>query len=290
MQDYQIITDSTADSNKEMMAGLPEVKVVPMQIQIGGREYTYGQDGEITAEEFYRIQREGNFAHTSSINPFTYTSYFESCLQAGKDVLYLGLSSALSGTVQSAQTCAEELMSRYPGRRIVCIDTLCASVGEGFLVREAARMQAQGLTMDELVAWVMEHRLQVCHWFTVDIFDHLKHGGRVNAATAMVGTLLKVKPLLHVDENGGLTVMGKPRGRKQAIAAQMKKMEQDWQPEMGKLVVVGHGSNPEGAEKLRQAVEAHFPEAEIHIADIGPVIGAHTGPGMLALIFWGTTR
>ena len=290
MREYQIITDSTADLSREMMTGLPKVEIIPMQLEIGGQSYIYGEDGDITAEEFYQIQREGNYAHTSAINPSTYFNYFEPYLRAGKDVLYLGFSSGLSSTIQSAQICAEELRSQYTEQRIVCIDTLCASAGEGFLVREAARMQAQGLTMDEMIDWVIEHRLQVCHWFTVDIFDHLKHGGRVGSSAAAMGSVFQIKPLLHVDSNGELKIVGKPRGRKLAIAAKIGKMQQGWTPEMGRLVVVGHGANPEGAEMLCEEVKAHFPQTEIYPVDIGPVIGTHTGPGMLALIYWGTNR
>ena len=166
----------------------------------------------------------------------------------------------------------------------------CAAVGEAMLVREAARKQQEGLTIEELAAWVEENRLKICHWFTVDSFDHLKHGGRVSAAAAAVGTMLQIKPLLHVDEEGKLRVAEKPRGRKQAIRTQVAHMKEGWTPEMGKLVVIGHGDCPDDAEQLRQAVLKEFPDADIRVAYIGPVIGAHTGPGMLALIYWGTNR
>lgn len=131
---------------------------------------------------------------------------------------------------------------------------------------------------------------QVCHWFTVDMMDHLRHGGRISAASAAIGTVLNIKPLLHVAEDGTLKVMDKPRGRKKAFKLQMSKMEQGWMPELGKLVVIGHGDSIESALELKETVLSKYPDAEVHIADIGPVIGAHTGPGMLALIFWGTTR
>ena len=166
----------------------------------------------------------------------------------------------------------------------------CAAVGEAMLVREAARRQQEGLTIEELAAWVEENRLKICHWFTVDSFDHLKHGGRVSAAAAAVGTMLQIKPLLHVDEEGKLRVAEKPRGRKQAIRTQVAHMKEGWTPEMGKLVVIGHGDCPDDVEQLRQAVLKEFPDADIRVAYIGPVIGAHTGPGMLALIYWGTNR
>lgn len=290
MAGYQIFTDATADLTEEFMAGLPKVVVIPMQVEICGREYTYGPGGDITPEDFYAMQREGNFASTSQINPTVYFQYFEPCLQEGKDILYLCFSSGMSGTIQSAKLCIEELRQEYPERKVFCVDTLCASVGEGFLVHEAAGKQAEGYDLVELSEWVIEHRLQVCHWFTVDIFDHLRHGGRVSAASATVGTVLNIKPLLHVNEWGKLAVMEKPRGRRRAISAKLARMEQGWMRSLGNLVIVGHGDCPDGAELLKQEIEERFPEADIRVMDIEPIIGAHTGPGMLAVIYWGKNR
>lgn len=290
MTTYQLFTDATADMSSELLEGLPSVEIIPMQVEVGGSEYTYGPAGNITVAEFYRLQREGSFATTSQINPEVYLRYFEPYLQQGKDILYLCFTSGLSGTFQAAQMCIQDLQEKYPERKIICIDTLCAAAGEGFLVRETLKKQAEGLTLDELSSWVLERRLQVCHWFTVDVFDHLRHGGRVSAAAAALGTALQIKPLLHVDQEGKLAVVEKPRGRKRAVAAQIAKMKQGWMPELGKLVLVAHGDCPEGAEQLHAEVSAQFPDAEIYTVDIGPVIGAHTGPGMLALIFWGSTR
>lgn len=290
MSAYQIFTDATADLTDLPMKGLPPVEIIPMNLEIGGHEYTYGPGGNITVEEFYNLQKANKFASTSQINPDVYKKYFEPCLRGGKDILYLCFSSGLSGTIQAAMLCIQELQESYPERKIVCIDTLCASIGEGFLVRESARKQSEGFTLAELSQWVTEHRLQVCHWFTVDMFDHLRHGGRVSGAAAAVGTALNIKPLIHVDELGKLAVAGKPRGRKRAIAVQMEKLEQGWMPELGKLIYIGHGACPEGAEQLRREIAARFPDAEIYTLDIGPVIGAHTGPGMLAVIYWGSNR
>jgi len=185
---------------------------------------------------------------------------------------------------------AQELHGQYPERKIFVVDTLCASVGEGFLVREAAARQAEGFSIEELLSWVNTHRMQVCHWFTVDTFEHLRHGGRVNAVAAAVGTVLGIKPLLHVDGAGRLQVTDKPRGRKKAMAAQLTKMEQGWNPDIGRLVLIGHGDNPDAAQLLGREVSQRFPDAQVHTASIGPVIGAHTGPGMLALIYWGDNR
>ena len=287
---YKLFSDVTADVSEELMQGMPEVEFVPMQVELGGENYTYGPGGNLTVEHFYAEQRAGKFASTSQINPMVYRECFEKTLKAGEDILYLCFSSGLSSTLQSANLCAQELREEYPERKLIVVDTLCAAVGEAMLVREAARKQQEGLTIEELAAWVEENRLKICHWFTVDSFDHLKHGGRVSAAAAVVGTMLQIKPLLHVDEEGKLRVAEKPRGRKQAIRTQVAHMKEGWTPEMGKLVVIGHGDCPEDAEQLRQAVLKEFPDADIRVAYIGPVIGAHTGPGMLALIYWGTNR
>lgn len=184
----------------------------------------------------------------------------------------------------------EDLQQAFPERKILYVDTLCASAGEGFLVREAARKQREGLDIDQLAQWVTEHRLEVCHWFTVDVFEHLRHGGRVSAAAAVAGSALQIKPLLHVNEQGCLQVKEKPRGRKKGISAQIAKMSQGWLSDMGRLIVIGHGDDPEAAEQLRTAVAERFPDAEIYVTQIGPIIGAHTGPGMLALIYWGSNR
>lgn len=287
---YKLFSDVTADVSEELMRGMPEVELVPMQVELGGENYIYGPGGDLTVEHFYAEQRAGKFASTSQINPMVYRECFEKTLKAGEDILYLCFSSGLSSTLQSANLCAQELREEYPERKLIVVDTLCAAVGEAMLVREAARKQQESLTIEELAAWVEENRLKICHWFTVDSFDHLKHGGRVSAAAAAVGTMLQIKPLLHVDEEGKLRVAEKPRGRKQAIRTQVAHMKEGWTPEMGKLVVIGHGDYPDDVEQLRQAVLKEFPDADIRVAYIGPVIGAHTGPGMLALIYWGTNR
>lgn len=290
MAPYQIVTDATADCSPQWLRMLPPIVVLPMQVEIGGKEYTYGPGGNISVEQFYTLQKAGNGATTSQITPMDYYQWFEPVLRAGQDILYLCFSSGMSGTFQSALVCAKDLEEKYPERRIICLDTLCASVGEGFLVCEAASRQAQGYTLDELAHWVIRHRLEVCHWFTVDVFDHLRRGGRVSAGAAVLGTALQIKPLLHVSTEGKLAIVEKPRGRKQAIAAQLARMEQGWTPAMGNRVVVGHGACPEGAQALREAIRKKFPKAQVLTADIGPIIGAHTGPGMLALIYWGSTR
>lgn len=287
---YQIFTDATADLNDEMFFGLPYVEIIPMEVLIDGNVYTYGPKGNLTIKQFYRMQREGAFASTTQISPKTYQTCFTPYLEAGQDILYLGFTSGLSGTINSANLCARELEEKYPNRKIICVDTLCASVGEGFLVREAVKRQAEGMDIEELAMWTAANSLDVCHWFTVDTFEHLKHGGRVSNVAAVAGSVLNIKPLLHVDAEGKLKVIEKPRGHKMALKATLSKMETGWNPEKGSTIFIGHGDCPERAKECKDKILDQYPYAEIHIADIGPIIGAHTGPGMLAVIYWGDNR
>ena len=287
---YQIITDATADLNEELLAGLPDVKIIPMHVQVNGKEYLFGPGGNITNEEFYAYLRSGHFATTSQINPETYRDHFEKILKQGMDVLYLCFSSGMSKTIQSAQMAIAELQEEYPDRTILCLDTLCAAVGEGLFVMEAASKQAQGMDIHQLYSWLEAHRMNLCHWVTVDTFDHLKHGGRVSATSAAMGTLLGIKPLIHVDADGKLVAMGKPRGKKKALEALLSNMEKGWLPEISNQVIIGHGDSLDVAKELRDMVAARFPEAEIYIAPIGPIIGAHAGPGVMTVFFWGNNH
>lgn len=287
---YRIFTDATADHSPEMMAGLPEVTVLPMEVILNGKSRVYGPGGDMDVAEFYAALRSGATASTTQIRPDVYFKHFTPCLEAGEDILYLCFTSGMSGTYQTAQMCAQELRESFPERTIRCVDTLCASVGEGFLVREAARKKAEGMGLDELAQWVEDNRLSVCHWFTVDTLEFLRRGGRISTAAAVVGTALQIKPMLHVSEEGKLEVAEKLRGGRRAMSAQLTRMKKGWEPSMGKLVVIGHGDSPEKAEELKALVQEAFPDSEIQTAPIGPVIGTHTGPGMLALIFWGSER
>lgn len=290
ISDYCIFTDSTADFCPSLLQGLPRVEIIPMTVTVDDEQYLYGPDGNLTTDRFYAMQRDGKFASTSQINPETYRKAFEPALQSGYDVLYLGFSSGMSGCFCNARLCMEELKQEYPERKLYCMDGLCASVGESFFVREAARKQYEGMDIVHLAEWIDTQKLNVCHWFTVDTFDHLKHGGRVSATAAAVGGMLNIKPMLHVDESGKLVVAKKPRGRRQAIRELVTRMQTGWQPEVSPLVVIGHDDDLNTALMLKEAVENKFPNADIHIAEIGPIIGAHTGPGMLALVYWGNNR
>ena len=287
---YQIFTDATADFNEELFLGLPNLEIIPMEVLVGGGAYIYGPKGNLTVRQFYKMQREGAFASTSQISPENYRTSFEPFLKAGQDVLYLGFSSGMSGTMNSAFICKQELEEEYPERKIICVDTLCGSVGLALLVVEALRRQSKGMEIEELAAWVSANCINVCHWFTVDTFEHLRHGGRVSNVAAVTGSVLNIKPLLHVDEEGKLKVVEKPRGHKTALKSTLAKMEASWDSDKGNLVMIGHGDCPERAKECKQKILEQYPYADVHIADIGPIIGAHTGPGMLAVIYWGSNR
>lgn len=286
MKEYQIFTDATSDLNED----LETVKIIPMNVEIGDKEYVYGPQGNISCSEFYGLQKQGKYASTSQINVLEYEKYFEEALKEGKDVLYISFSSGMSGTYQTACLCKKELEESYPDNRIICIDSLCAAVGEGLLIKEVDKKKREGMSMDELVDWVENNKMHLCHWFTVDNFDHLKHGGRVSAVAATLGNTLNIKPLLRVDEEGKLRVVKKIRGRHKAMAAQVECIVKTWSPEISKSVVIGHGDDLKAAEELKEYVENKLPDAEIYISDIGPIIGAHTGPGVMVLAFWGTGR
>lgn len=288
--DYKIFTDATADFCSSMLQGLPRIEVIPMEVTVGDDSFLYGPGSSLSVKQFYAMQRGGKFATTSQINPVTYRNAFEPELKAGYDVLYLGFSSGMSGCFNNARLCIEELKQEYPERKLYCMDAFCASAGESFFVCEALKKQYEGMDIDHLAEWIEAQKLNVCHWFTVDTFDHLKHGGRVSATAAVVGGMLNIKPMLHLDEVGKLVVAKKPRGRRQAIRELVARMQEGWQPEISPLVVIGHGDDLDAALMLKEAVEIKLPNADIHIAEIGPIIGAHTGPGMLALIYWGNNR
>ena len=185
---------------------------------------------------------------------------------------------------------ADELREEFPDRKIFCPDTCCASGGQGMFIRLCAQKQMEGYDIEQLVQFVEDNKDYCCHWFTVDTLEHLKRGGRISPTAAAIGTLLQVKPLLHVIKDGSLEVAEKPRGTKKAMKAQMARMEAGWRPDICKTVCIAHADCRDRAEELRDLILAKHPEAEILLSEIGPVIGAHVGPGMLMLGFWGDAK
>ncbi len=287
---YQIVTDATCDLNQDFLEDYDPVLILPMNVMIGEDAYVYGGGGNLTVDHFYQEQRNGKFCSTSQITPMYYREAFEKILDSGMDLIYLGFSSGLSNSYNNAKICLEGLREKYPDRKIYILDTLDASTGLGLLVMEAVRKKAAGMTVDEMAEWAERVKLHVAHWFTVDNFVHLRHGGRVSSAAAAVGTVLNIKPMLRIDEEGKLEVIEKPRGNKKAMQAQIARFRQSFDPEESKLVLIGNGDNLSHAEELKALVLSEHPEAEVHITSIGPVIGSHTGPGMCSLCHFGKIR
>ncbi len=287
---YVIVTDSAANLPEEIYERF-NITVISLSFHVDGKEYKSYEKGKKTdLKQFYNMMRNKEVITTSLIGPDEFTQVFSEILESGKDVLYIGFDSALSGTYQSATIAAKDLEERYPDRRIVTIDSLCASIGEGLLVYYAAKLKEEGKSLDEVSAWAEEHRLNVCHWFTVDDLFFLKRGGRVSATTAVVGSLLQVKPVMHVSDAGKLEVVSKARGRKQAMNALVKEMEMTVKDPQKQLVMVGHGDCLEDAEYVMNLIKEKFTVKESIIHYLDPVIGAHSGPGTLAVFFMGEAR
>lgn len=287
--DYIILTDSSCDLPARLAEEL-ELTVLPLTLTLDGREYANHLDGrEIGFGAFYDRMREGGNAVTSAANIQGYFSLMEPLLQQGKDILLLVFSSGLSSTYQTSLLAAEELGEKYPERKIYAVDTLCASMGQGLLVALAARQRAAGRTIEEVRDWALEARQRLCHWFTVDNLMFLKRGGRLNAATALVGTALGIKPVLQVNQEGKLVNVGKARGRQAAIAALADRMAENAVTPQ-ETVFISHGDCLEDAKALEKLVRQRFAPKEVVISYVGPVIGAHTGAGVLALFYLGTNR
>jgi DegV family protein with EDD domain len=279
---YQIITDATADMDWKLW----DVYVIPMEVRLNQIPYLYGPDGTISIHDFYESQKTGAETSTSQIPPAVFNNVFEKILLQGKDILYLGFSSSMSGTFQSACLSAKELREKYTERRIICVDTLAASVMEGFLVYEAYRKKADGMTLENLATWVTEQRKQTCCWFIVDDLNTLKRGGRISTANAIVGTALQIKPILEINENGNLQIIDKKRGRKQSINALTNYFRSKGTKSADDIVIIGHCNCLEDAETLRNAIQDLSPETKVIITPVGPIIGAHTGVGMLTIAFY----
>ncbi len=288
MSDYVIVTDSSADLPDSLVRELG-VEVLPLSFTVQGKTYhNYPDDREMDPKVFYKMLRDGEMATTSAVNVAEYTAMLEPLLQAGKDVLVLAFSSGLSTTYQSSVIAVNELSEQYPDRKICTVDTLCASMGQGLMVWLAVQEQRKGKSLEEVRDWVEENKLHLCHWFTVDDLHFLKRGGRISAATAVVGTMLSIKPVLHVDDEGHLISMGKARGRGASLTALVDHMEQTVTDV--DTVFISHGDCLADAEKEAADVKKRFGTKDVVINNIGPVIGAHAGPGTVALFFLGTKR
>ena len=287
MPNYQIITDSGCDLSAEILQKL-NVTMVSLTLLYKGQTLQDCVTDE--TKTFYDGLRAGEVASTSAINPDTWASAMEAPLQKGKDVLVLTFSSGLSTTYQSAVIAADDLKEKYPHRSIRVVDTLCASLGQGLLVHYACQKRDEGLSLNALADWVEENKFHLCHFFTVDDLMYLKRGGRVSAATALFGTMLQIKPVLHVDDAGHLINIGKVRGRRASIDALVEKAAALCLEEGREVMYICHGDCMDDAEYLKAKVQAQLGVKEVHIGYTGAVIGSHSGPGTLALFFLGQHR
>ena len=287
MPNYKIVTDSASDLPEQMLS-LLDLTIAPLHVNFRGQTLVDSVGDGL--KELYDGWRQGEASTTSAVNPEGWAAAIEPVLQAGQDVLVLAFSSGLSTTYQSAVIAAGELAEKYPGRKINVVDTLSAALGQGLLVWYACKKRDEGLSLEELTAWVEENKLHLCHWFTVDDLMYLKRGGRVSATTALVGTMLKIKPVLHVDDEGHLINMLKARGRKASIEALAKKLEELGGGYDNSTVFICHGDCIGDAEYLSRILKEKFGTENVFIGNLGAVIGSHAGPGTLALFFMGEKR
>jgi DegV family protein with EDD domain len=285
-----MITDATCD----IPAGLLEkmdIDVIPMEFQIDGKSYLHYPDArEMDFHEFYERMRNGQMPTTSQINMVTYNRCFEPALIAGKDVLYICFSSKLSGTYQASLLAAKDLQEKYPNNKIICVDSRAASIGEGLLVFAAYQKKRGGMPLEELAKWVDKNSYHVCHSFMVDDLNHLRRGGRISAVSAIAGCALGIKPLLHVDNEGYLVATAKVRGRKKAIEQMVSRMERNCVSPKEQTIIVAHGDCPEDAEYVKELLKERLHVKDVFTGYVGPIIGTHTGPGMLAFVYFGTEK
>lgn len=286
---FKLVTDSTADLPKEYLEE-QEISCINLSYILDG--VTYGQGVELEPKAFFDMMREGKMPTTSQINPDEARAYLRELAKTEKEILYLAFSSGLSGSYNSAVIAAKDVMEEYPDCRIEVVDSLCASMGEGLFVYKAARLRAQGKSMDEVIAWLEEHKMNFVHVFTVDDLFHLFRGGRVSRTTAVIGTLAGIKPMLHVDDEGRLINIAKVRGRKKSLAALVDYMAKKTAnyADGNDMVMISHGDVLEDAEYVRDMIEERMGVKNFMINSLGPVIGAHTGPGLVALFFMGESR
>ena len=290
MRDYVIMTDSCCDLTDRMARDL-ELEVLPLTMHMDGQDYPNDLAGTaISNQEFYKRIRAGKLATTSAVNVGQFQDAMRRVLESGRDIVCVCFSSALSTTYQSAVIAAEDLRAEFPEAEIHVVDSLSASLGQGLLLYLAVEQKRKGLTAAELAKWVEDNRLTVCHWFTVDDLNFLKRGGRVSATTALLGTMLSIKPIMHTSDEGKLVPVSKARGRKAAIAALLDKIEAlSVHPEKQTMFIC-HADCEEDAKAVAQTIQDRFGTPTVHINYIGPVIGSHTGPNTMGIFFVGTQR
>lgn len=290
MPEFTIMTDSCCDLTAAMAEEL-ELSVLPLSLHMGDSVYRNWLDGrDIAFPDFYSRVRNGEDATTAAVSVGDFQEEMRKILRSGRDILCVNFSSALSTTYQSASIAAEDLRQEFPEARIYVVDSLCASLGQGLLIWLCAQEKKKGKTLEEVRDFAEETKGRVCHWFTVDDLNHLKRGGRISAATALFGTMLSIKPVMHVDDGGRLIPVSKARGRKASLLALVDEMEKTAIEPEGQTVFISHGDCLQDAEFVAEEIRRRFGIKDIHINYVGPVIGSHSGPGTMALFFLGAPR
>ena len=284
---YQIITDSCCDLPRNIKE---QLQLTCIDITLMFRDRVWADTSDEGLKTVYDGLRTGEIATTAAANPQDWASVIEPVLADGRDALVLAFSSGLSTTYQSAVIAAQELQEKYPERTMKVVDTLCASMGQGLLVWYACHQQQAGKSLEEVCAWCEDNKLNLCHWFTVDDLMFLKRGGRVSATTAVLGTMLNIKPILHVDDEGHLIKVSTARGRKASIDALAAKAAATALPGQNDTMFISHGDCQEEAEYLATVLKEKHGVKEVIIGYIGGVIGSHSGPGTMALFFLGSKR
>ena len=290
MNKYMIFTESTTDLGNDMIKSLG-IQVVPLTFTIGGVDHKeMAEEGEMTYSKFYEILRNGEMSSTSQVNVSEFEDAFSPFLEDGYDILHLAFSSGLSGTCDSAKAAAEKLGKKYPERKIIVVDTLAASLGQGLLVWHAVQMKNEGSAIEKTADWLEKNKLNLAHWFTVDDLVFLKRGGRLSGAVALIGTVLGIKPVLHVDNDGHLINVSKIRGRKNSLNALVNKLGETGIKPKNQMIFVSHGDCIEDAEYVAKEIRRKYGTSKFYINFIGPVIGSHSGPGTVALFFLAEKR
>ena len=290
MSDFVIMTDSSCDLPAALAEEM-ELTVLPLYVDVDGQKYTnYLDEREISFAEIYAKLRTKCPAKTSAVNMNDFMEPMESLLAAGKDVLYIGFSSGLSGTYNAGVLAARELSEKYPERKIYTVDSLCASMGQGLLVWHAWNEKRNGATIEQVRDFTEQTKLHLCHWFTIDALMFRKRGGRVSGATAVVGSMLSIKPVMHVDNDGHLIKVDTARGRKASIKALADKAGKLGYNLSDQTVFISHGDCIDDANYLADIMRTRFGVKDVVISYVGPVIGAHSGPGTVALFFLGSER
>lgn len=286
---YVITTDTCCDLPKDYLKE-KEIEEVSLYYNMNGS--VYGNDQEMDIKEFYDRMRGGEMPTTMAANPEELEEMFEKYLSAGKSVLHLAFSSELSSSCGNAMVAARELNEKYTDNKVIVIDTLAASLGQGLMVYKAEELRQNGKTIDETAMWLEENKLHFCHQFTVDDLNHLYRGGRVSKLTAVAGTIIQIKPILHVSDEGKLVPIGKARGRKKSLTALVDNMQRTMGSYRDKndIVFISHGDALEDAEYVANLVKERFGIEKFLINPVSPTIGAHSGPGTIALFYMGEKR